>query len=63
MCHVSAGKQISQVNSLCGCTCNCPAMLPVEEEIKNLEVYKKCLLDRIQMIETKISGLKTVNKS
>jgi hypothetical protein len=63
MCHVSAGKQVSQMNTLCDCECGCPVILPIDDEIRRLEDHKKILQDRIEMIDTKIAGLKTVNKS
>ena len=62
MCHVSAGKQVSRMNTLCDCECGCPVMLPIDEEIRSLEDHRKILQDRIEMIDTKIAGLKTVNK-
>ena len=63
MCHESAGNQVSQMNTLCDCGCNCPDMLPIDDEIKGLEDRKKILQDRIEMIDAKIAGLKTVNGS
>jgi hypothetical protein len=62
MCHVSAGKQVSQMNTICGCGCSCPGLLPIEDEIRRLEDHKKILQDRIDMIDKKIAGLKTVNE-
>jgi hypothetical protein len=41
MCHVSAGKQESQVNTVCGCGCTCPITHPVDDEIRNLEEHQK----------------------
>jgi hypothetical protein len=41
MCHVSAGKQESQVNTVCGCGRNCPITHPVDDEIRNLEEHQK----------------------
>jgi hypothetical protein len=61
MCHVSAGKQVLQMNPLCDCGCSCPVMLPIDDEIRSLEDHKKILQDRIEMIDKKIAGLKTVN--
>jgi hypothetical protein len=67
MCHVSAGKQVPQMNTMCdcGCTCGCTCvgMIPIEDEIRRLEEHKKILQDRIDTIDKKISGLKTVNES
>jgi hypothetical protein len=62
MCHVSAGKQVSQMNTLCDCECGCPVMLPIEDEIRRLEDHKKILQGRIETIDKKIAGLKTVNE-
>jgi len=62
MCHVSAGKQVSQLNTMCDCGCSCPVILPIEDEIRRLEDHKKILKDRIDMIDKKIAGLKTVNE-
>jgi hypothetical protein len=38
-------------------------VIPIEDEIRRLEEHKKILKDRIDTIDTKIAGLKTVNKS
>jgi hypothetical protein len=37
-------------------------MLPIDDEIRRLEDHKKILQDRIEMIDKKIAGLKTVNE-
>lgn len=63
MCHVSAGKQLPQMNTHCDCGCDCPVMLPIDDEIRELENHKKILGERIDMIGKKIASLKTVNKS
>ena len=63
MCHVSTGKQVSLVNTLCDCECRCGVMMPIDDEIRILEDHKKILQDRIAMINTKIAGLRTVNTS
>jgi NADH:ubiquinone oxidoreductase subunit E len=63
MCHVSAGKQVSLMNTLCDCECSCGVMMPIDDEIRILEDHKKILMDRIEMIDTKVAGLKTVNQS
>jgi hypothetical protein len=55
MCQVSAGKQVSQVNTLCNGGCNCPVTLPPEEEISRLEEDKKILKDRILILSTRKS--------
>jgi hypothetical protein len=60
MCHVSAEKETEQANIRCGCGFDSPAMHPVEEGIKNLETHRKILQHRIEMIDTKIAGLKIV---
>ncbi len=62
MCHVSAGKQAELMNTRCGCGCSCPVTFSIDDEIKELEVYKKFFQDRIEMIDTKLAGLKTVKK-
>ena len=62
MCHVSAGKQVSEMNTDCDCGCSCPVTLPLEDEIRILEGHKKILQARIETIDKKITGLKTVNK-
>lgn len=62
MCHVSTRKQVSQMNTLCDCGCSCPVMLPIDDEIRELEDHKKILQNRIEMIDKKIAGLKTVNE-
>jgi hypothetical protein len=67
MCHVSAGKQVLQMNTMCdcGCTygCRCEGVIPIEDEIRILEDHKKILKDRIDIIDKKITGLKSVNES
>ena len=62
MCHVSAGKPVSQMITLCDCGYGCPVTLPIGDEIRKLEDNKKILQDRIEMIDTKIASLKTVNE-
>ena len=62
MCHVSSGKQAEQMNTRCGCGCSCPAIFSIDDEIRGLEIHKKIFQDRIEMIDTKLAGLKTVNK-
>jgi len=37
MCHVSEGKSVSQMNTLCDCECGCPVILPIDDEIRRLE--------------------------
>jgi len=63
MCHVSPGKQVSQVNTLCGCGCTCPVALPTDDEIRILEEHKKILQEQIEIINKTITGLMTVNES
>ena len=63
MCHVSAGKPVSPMNTRCGCECNCPAMLPIGEEIRRLEDHKKILQDQLEVIDKKINALKSVDNS
>ena len=62
MCHVSAGKQVSGMDTHCDCGCDCPVMLSIEDEIRLLEDHKKILQDRLEMIEKKTAGLKTVSE-
>ena len=63
MCHVSAGKQASPMNTRCDCECSCPSILPIEDEIRSLEDHKKIFQDRIEIIDKKIAGLKSVKES
>ena len=62
MCHVSAGKQESQVNTVCGCGRNCPITHPVDDEIRNLEEHRKILQDGPGIIDKEIGGMKTVKE-
>ena len=62
MCQVSTGKPVSQMITLCECGCGCPVLLSIDDEIKKLEEHRKILQDRIEMIDKKIAGLKTVNE-
>jgi hypothetical protein len=61
MCHVSAEKQEPAMNTRCGCGCSCPVMFPVVEEIRSLEGHKKILQDQLEVIDKKITALKSVN--
>ena len=63
MCHVSAEKQESQKDTRRSCGCDCPVVLPVEEEIRSLEDHKKILQDQLEVIDKKITVLKSVNTS
>jgi hypothetical protein len=63
MCHVSAENQEPAMNTRCGCECSCPVMLSVEEEIRSLEERKKILQDQLEVIDKKITALKSVNTS
>ena len=60
MCHGSTGRQVSGMDSMCVCGCDCPVMLSIEDEVRMLEDHKKMMQDRIEMIDKKIAGLKTV---
>ena len=66
MCHVSAGKQVPQMNTMCdcgcSCGCSCPVTLSLKDEISLLEEHKKILQDRIDTIDQKIAGLRTLNE-
>jgi hypothetical protein len=63
MCHLSAGKPGSPVNTRCGCECGCPVTLPLSEEIRSLEDHKKILQDQLNAIDKKITALKSVDNS
>ena len=63
MCHVSAGNRDSSEKTGCDCRCGCPVTLPISDEIRNLEEYKKVLQDRIGIVDKKIAGLNSVNTS
>jgi hypothetical protein len=63
MCHVSSGKPGSQQNSFCGCGCACPAALMIEDEIRSLEDHRKILQDQLEVIDKKITALKSVDNS
>jgi hypothetical protein len=63
MCHGTAGKSVSQMNTHCGCECSCQVMLPIEEEIRSREDHKKILQDQLEVIDKKINALKSVNDS
>jgi hypothetical protein len=66
MCHVSAGNLEPQMNTVCDCGCDCrcnrPVTISIEEQIRRLEEHKKILKDRIDSIDKKIPGLKTVKE-
>jgi hypothetical protein len=63
MCHIATGNQVSLMNTLCDCECSCGVMMPIEDEIRILEEHKKILKDRIDIIDKKITGLKSVIES
>jgi hypothetical protein len=46
----------------CDCGCGCPVMLSIEDEIRLLIDHKEILQGRLEMIDRKIAGLKTVNE-
>jgi hypothetical protein len=62
MCHASAGRHASRMNTGCGCDCTCPATLPIEDEIQSLEEHRKILQDQIDTIDKKINALKSVKE-
>jgi hypothetical protein len=62
MCHSLAGKQVPVMNTPCDCECACPALLPIDSEIKCLEEHRKFMQDRIEVIDRKIAALKTVKE-
>ncbi len=61
MCHPIPGG-VSVTDTPCDCDCACPVILPIEDEIQMLEDHKKILRDRIETIDKKIAGLKTVSE-
>jgi hypothetical protein len=63
MCHASAGKSVSHMNTRCGCECGCPVMLPIEDEIRSLEDHKKIFQNQIEAIDKKIATLKSVKET
>jgi hypothetical protein len=63
MCHVSAGKSVSQMNTHCDCECCCPVLLPIEDEIRKLEEHRKIAQEQIEVIDKKIAALKSVKES
>jgi hypothetical protein len=60
MCHASAGKPVLQMKTACGCECDCPVMPTVSEELRSLEDHKKILQDHLEVIDKKITALKSV---
>jgi hypothetical protein len=62
MCHESAGKMVSQVTTRCGCTCGCPVMLLVAEELGDLEDHRKILWDQLEVIDKKIHALRSAKE-
>ncbi len=46
------------MNALCTCGCCCQVPLPIDDEIRKPGENKKILQDRIDSIDTKITGLK-----
>jgi len=60
MCHVSAGKSVSQMNTHCECESGCPVLLPIDDEIRKLEEHRKIRQEQIEAIDKKITALKCV---
>jgi hypothetical protein len=60
MCHVSAGKMVSHMNTACCCECGCPVLLPIEDEIRKLEEHRKIVQEQIEAIDNKIVSLKSL---
>jgi hypothetical protein len=63
MCHTSAGKMVSHMNTHCECECCCPVLLPIEDEIRKLEGHKKIAQEQIEAIDKKIAALKSVQEA
>jgi predicted metal-dependent hydrolase len=47
-------------SSQCGCTCNCPVFLSIDDEIRMLENHKKIMQEQIEAIDRKVAALKSV---
>jgi hypothetical protein len=62
MCRVLTGKHESPADSMCGCEVRPGCHTPGRGEIGNLEEHRKILQDRINTIDKKITGLKTVKE-
>jgi hypothetical protein len=63
MCNISAGKELSHMNTRCDCECGCPILLPIDDEIRNLEEHRKIRQEQIEAIDKKIASLKAVKES
>lgn len=63
MCCGSTRKSGSMERSECGCSCNCPATMTVEDEIKLLEEHKKFMQDQVGEIDKKIAALQSVKRT
>jgi hypothetical protein len=44
----------------CGCSCNCPVFLSIDEEIRMLEDHRMMMQERIEAIDRKVTALKSV---
>jgi len=64
MCNSARGKFVSAGHDdSCGCLCNCPATMTVEEEIQLLEDHKKYMQDQLREIDKKIAALQATKES
>jgi hypothetical protein len=63
MCHTSVEKHVSPMNTHCDCECCCPVLLPIVDEIRNLEEHRKIAQEQMEAIEKKIAALKSVKES
>lgn len=59
MCHTMMHSG-SMESSQCGCTCNCPVFLSIDDEIRMLENHKKIMQEQIEAIDRKVAALKSV---
>jgi hypothetical protein len=60
MCHNARVRfGLAGHDDMCGCSCNCPATMTVEEEIQLLEDHKKFMQDHLGVIDKKIAALKS----
>ncbi|PKL59987.1 MAG: hypothetical protein CVV33_05000 [Methanomicrobiales archaeon HGW-Methanomicrobiales-4] len=62
MCQTGVKNEVSMMNITCDCTCCCPVLLPIEDEIRKLEEHKKIKVAQTEAIERKILALKSVKE-
>jgi hypothetical protein len=58
MCHTRYSG--SKEGGECGCSCNCPVILSIDDEIRMLEDHKKMMQEQIEAIDRKVAALKSV---